>query len=312
MSELGRILDPVADRLAIAAGLLTFAISGIFPFWAALLILVRDVAVLLGGAGAALGEGHPRRREVDREDRHGVPHGRRSRGSPGATPEARFGEVLLVGGWLAFVVGHRRVLHRGRPLCDRRARRTRGPRDAGRVGTRRSIGRTASTPRQTVRERRRPSGVPGRPAVFARARVGEVGERTRPRRHHRFRTGRARRRRLRGPSRSRARRSRRVSPSARSNPRSPSRTCTPLCRGPIVERNGALEEKPELVNEQPYGDGWLVAIEPSAPADLEQLLDSGALPGARLQRLRRLAPRRLDPRPTLQPRSRVTAEVGRG
>ena len=46
--------------------------------------------------------------------------------------------------------------------------------------------------------------------------------------------------------------------------------------GTIVERNGALEEKPELVNEQPYGDGWLVAIEPSAPADLEELLDSNA------------------------------------
>jgi glycine cleavage system H protein len=46
--------------------------------------------------------------------------------------------------------------------------------------------------------------------------------------------------------------------------------------GTVVERNGALEDKPELVNEQPYGDGWLVAIEPSEPADLEQLLDSGA------------------------------------
>jgi len=46
--------------------------------------------------------------------------------------------------------------------------------------------------------------------------------------------------------------------------------------GTIVERNGALEEKPELVNEQPYGDGWLVAIEPSEQAELEQLLDSTA------------------------------------
>ena len=44
--------------------------------------------------------------------------------------------------------------------------------------------------------------------------------------------------------------------------------------GTIVERNGALEDKPELVNEQPYGDGWLVAIEPSEAAELEQLLDS--------------------------------------
>jgi glycine cleavage system H protein len=46
--------------------------------------------------------------------------------------------------------------------------------------------------------------------------------------------------------------------------------------GTIVERNGALEEKPELVNEQPYGDGWLVAIEPSEQAELEKLLDSAA------------------------------------
>jgi len=44
--------------------------------------------------------------------------------------------------------------------------------------------------------------------------------------------------------------------------------------GTIVERNGALEEKPELVNQQPYGDGWLVAIEAADPADLEQLLDA--------------------------------------
>ena len=46
--------------------------------------------------------------------------------------------------------------------------------------------------------------------------------------------------------------------------------------GTIVERNGALEDKPELVNEEPYGNGWLVAIEPSEAAELEQLLDSSA------------------------------------
>lgn len=44
--------------------------------------------------------------------------------------------------------------------------------------------------------------------------------------------------------------------------------------GTIVERNGALEEKPELVNQQPYGDGWLVAIEAADPAELDQLLDA--------------------------------------
>ena len=44
--------------------------------------------------------------------------------------------------------------------------------------------------------------------------------------------------------------------------------------GTVVERNGALDEKPELVNQQPYGDGWLVAIEAADPAELEQLLDA--------------------------------------
>jgi glycine cleavage system H protein len=46
--------------------------------------------------------------------------------------------------------------------------------------------------------------------------------------------------------------------------------------GTIVERNAALEEHPELVNEHPYGDGWLVAIDPSDPADIEALLDAAA------------------------------------
>jgi cardiolipin synthase len=50
VSEVGKILDPVADRLAIAAGLIALVVRGAFPLWAAALILTRDVAVLLGGA----------------------------------------------------------------------------------------------------------------------------------------------------------------------------------------------------------------------------------------------------------------------
>ena len=46
--------------------------------------------------------------------------------------------------------------------------------------------------------------------------------------------------------------------------------------GTVVERNGALEGTPELVNQQPYGDGWLVAIEASDPAELDRLLDGRA------------------------------------
>jgi cardiolipin synthase len=49
VSELGKVLDPVSDRLAIAAGLIALVIRGAFPLWAALLVLVRDVAVLVVG-----------------------------------------------------------------------------------------------------------------------------------------------------------------------------------------------------------------------------------------------------------------------
>jgi cardiolipin synthase (CMP-forming) len=49
VSVLGKVLDPVADRLAIAAGLIALVVVDAFPLWAALLILVRDVAVLIAG-----------------------------------------------------------------------------------------------------------------------------------------------------------------------------------------------------------------------------------------------------------------------
>ncbi len=44
--------------------------------------------------------------------------------------------------------------------------------------------------------------------------------------------------------------------------------------GTIVERNPLLEDAPELVNQQPYGDGWLVVIESGASVD--ELLDAQA------------------------------------
>jgi cardiolipin synthase len=104
VTELGRILDPVADRLAIAAGLVTFAFSGVFPFWAALLILVRDVAVLLGGAALLWG------RDL-RVDVRGI--GKIATFSLMAAitwiswgnADGPLGDVLLVGGWLAYSAG---------------------------------------------------------------------------------------------------------------------------------------------------------------------------------------------------------------
>jgi glycine cleavage system H protein len=46
--------------------------------------------------------------------------------------------------------------------------------------------------------------------------------------------------------------------------------------GTVVERNPALSDSPELVNQDPYGEGWLVVIQMSAPAELEGLMDSDA------------------------------------
>ena len=44
--------------------------------------------------------------------------------------------------------------------------------------------------------------------------------------------------------------------------------------GTIVERNPLIEDRPELVNEQPYGDGWLVVVDPADPSAVEGLLDA--------------------------------------
>jgi cardiolipin synthase len=57
VSDLGKVLDPVADRLAIAAGLIGLVLRGIFPLWAAAAILVRDLTVLVVGAVALVRRG---------------------------------------------------------------------------------------------------------------------------------------------------------------------------------------------------------------------------------------------------------------
>lgn len=46
--------------------------------------------------------------------------------------------------------------------------------------------------------------------------------------------------------------------------------------GTVVDRNPLIEERPELVNEQPYADGWLVLIQPDEPSAVEALLNADA------------------------------------
>ena len=42
--------------------------------------------------------------------------------------------------------------------------------------------------------------------------------------------------------------------------------------GSITERNARLEESPEIANQDPYGEGWMVVIEPTNVSELEGLL----------------------------------------
>jgi glycine cleavage system H protein len=46
--------------------------------------------------------------------------------------------------------------------------------------------------------------------------------------------------------------------------------------GSIAERNPLIDEHPELVNEQPYGDGWLVLVTPADLASVDGLMDAAS------------------------------------
>jgi glycine cleavage system H protein len=43
--------------------------------------------------------------------------------------------------------------------------------------------------------------------------------------------------------------------------------------GRIVERNGLLGETPDLVNRDPYGEGWMVVVEAADPSEVDRLMD---------------------------------------
>ncbi|MBS4028468.1 MAG: CDP-alcohol phosphatidyltransferase family protein [Ignavibacteriales bacterium] len=49
ITELGKILDPIADKICIGSVILTLMLLGKLPFWFLLLILIRDVLIFSGG-----------------------------------------------------------------------------------------------------------------------------------------------------------------------------------------------------------------------------------------------------------------------
>ncbi|MFB9121142.1 glycine cleavage system protein GcvH [Bergeyella porcorum] len=44
--------------------------------------------------------------------------------------------------------------------------------------------------------------------------------------------------------------------------------------GKVIEFNEALEDQPELVNSDPYGEGWIIKLEIAADADQSELLSA--------------------------------------
>ena len=46
--------------------------------------------------------------------------------------------------------------------------------------------------------------------------------------------------------------------------------------GQVVARNELLDARPELVNGDPYGEGWMIEVRPADPAAVDALLDAAA------------------------------------
>ena len=46
--------------------------------------------------------------------------------------------------------------------------------------------------------------------------------------------------------------------------------------GEISAINGKLEDEPELVNNQPYGDGWMIEVKADDESELDQMMDKNA------------------------------------
>jgi len=46
--------------------------------------------------------------------------------------------------------------------------------------------------------------------------------------------------------------------------------------GEVIEFNEEIEGSPELVNDDPYGNGWMIKVKVSNPSELDDLLDADA------------------------------------
>jgi len=46
--------------------------------------------------------------------------------------------------------------------------------------------------------------------------------------------------------------------------------------GEVIAINSALEDSPQLVNESPYGEGWMIDVKPADPTEMDALLNKQA------------------------------------
>jgi glycine cleavage system H protein len=46
--------------------------------------------------------------------------------------------------------------------------------------------------------------------------------------------------------------------------------------GEVIDVNGVISENPEKINQDPYGEGWLVKVKLSDPSEADQLMDAAA------------------------------------
>jgi len=46
--------------------------------------------------------------------------------------------------------------------------------------------------------------------------------------------------------------------------------------GEVVEANDALADSPEMINTDPYGEGWIFRLRPDAPDELQDMMDADA------------------------------------
>ncbi|WP_427854601.1 glycine cleavage system protein H, partial [Desulfotomaculum copahuensis] len=44
--------------------------------------------------------------------------------------------------------------------------------------------------------------------------------------------------------------------------------------GKVVDVNDAVMDHPDLINKEPYGDGWMIVVEMSDPSEADKLMDA--------------------------------------